>query len=316
MNHSSHPTEQFSSAGHSGHAAPKVTAENATALKVTGWLTGIYFFIELAIGFWTGSVSVTSDAFHTFSAVGGVLIALVAGHLANRPATRFQTFGMIRAEIIGALFNGIFLFIMGIFVLWMGYLRLQDPVELETGPMLWAAAGGLFTEFISLKMLYSKQKDNLNMKGAFWHVIQTFVGSILIIVAAVVIRFTGFLAIDPLLGMIFGVVLLWASWGIIREALHILLDSVPSDLDLNAIKAEIEALSSVKNIHHLHAWALTSGKNIVSAHVLVADLAGTDELQAQIQTLLKEKFRIYFSTVQLETKCLEGKESAAINIAG
>ncbi len=316
MNHQHHTTEQPKPAGHSGHALPKATTENARALKITGWLTGIYFFIELGIGIWTGSVAVTSDAFHTFSAVGGVLIALVAAHLATRPATHFQTFGLIRAEIVGALFNGLFLLGMAIFVFWMGYMRLQDPVELETGPMFWAAAGGLFTEFIALKLLYTKQKDNLNMQGAFWHIIQTFVGSLLIIVTALVIRFTGFLAIDPILGMVFGVVLFWASWGIIREALHILLDNVPRDLDLNAVKAEIMALSGVKNIHHLHAWALTSGKNIVSAHVLVADLARADELQAQIQTLLKEKFRIYFSTVQLETQCLEDKESAAIDFQG
>ena len=137
------------SMSHGGHAGHMPAGGDRKALVISGWLTGVYFVIELGIGLWTGSVAVTSDAFHTFSAVGGVLIALVA---------------------------------------------------------LW--------------LLYERQKADLNLRGAYWHILQTFVGSFLIIVSALVIRFTGFLAIDPLLGMAFGVVLLWASWGITKDALH------------------------------------------------------------------------------------------------
>lgn len=251
------------SSGHGGHAMPAATEGNARALKISGVLTGVYFVIELGIGLWTGSVAVTSDAFHTFSAVGGVLIALVAGHYAARPATERATFGLIRAEIVGALFNGLFLLLMALYILWMGVERLQNPVEVPTGPMLWAAAGGLVTEVISLWLLYERQKGDLNMKGAFWHVLQTFVGSLLIVVAALVIRFTGFLAIDPILGMAFGVVLLWASWGIIRQALHILLDAVPEGLDLAAVEEAVEALPGVRDVHHLHGRALTDRKSVV-----------------------------------------------------
>lgn len=301
------------SGGSSGHGPPSVTAGNARALKISGLLTGVYFVIELWIGFSTGSVSVISDAFHTFSAVGGVLVALVAGYYAERPATDRASFGLIRAEIVGALFNGLFLLVMAAFVLWMGAMRLRAPMEVETGPMLWAAAGGLVTEVIALRLLYARQKGNLNMKGAFWHVMQTFVGSILIIVAALVIRFTGFLAIDPILGMAFGLVLVWASWGIIRGALRILLQSVPDDLDLAAVKAAVEQISGVAEAHHLHAWALTSGKNVVSMHVLVED--GTDDqaVQRRAFTLLRDDFDVYFSTVQVETACLEREEAREID---
>lgn len=305
------PSSRPGSAGHA-HVMPTATAENARALKISGWLTGIYFFIELGIGLWTGSVAVTSDAFHTFSAVGGVLIALVAGYYAVRPATQQATFGLIRAEIVGALFNGLFLLIMALYILWMGVQRLQNPIDVPTGPMLWAAVGGLITEVISLKLLYGKQKGNLNMQGAFWHVMQTFVGSLLIIVAALVIRFTGFLAIDPILGMVFGVVLFWASWGIIRQALHILLDAVPRDLDLGAVTTAVEALPGVENVHHTHAWALTTGKNVVSMHVLVDDFSEAEALQQTIYTLLHEQFGVYFSTVQIETECLESEQAEAI----
>lgn len=296
--------------GHAAHAMPVATKENARALKITGVLTGIYFVFELGIGLWTGSVAVISDAFHTFSAVGGVLVALVAGHFATRPASQYQTFGLIRAEIVGALVNGLFLLGMAIVVFWMGYMRLRMPQDVPTGPMLLVAAGGLVTELISMRLLYGRQKGNLNMKGAFWHVLQTFVGSLTVIVAALVIRFTGFVAIDPLLGMGFGLVLIWASWDIIRDSMRILLDAVPRDLDLNEVQAAVSALPGVRDVHHAHAWALTTGKNIVSMHVMIGSFEQAEELLSRIQKLLYDKFHVYFSTVQLETHCSDREERA------
>ena len=127
----------------------------ARALRIAAWLTGIYFFVELGIGIWTESVAVLSDAFHTFSAVGGVLIAIVAGRFATRPATRFQTFGLIRVEIGGALVNGFFLIGMAVFILGMGATRVSDPKELATVPMFGAAAGGILTETIALSLLFN-----------------------------------------------------------------------------------------------------------------------------------------------------------------
>ena len=298
----------------SAHAGHKMPTGDSKALKITGWLTGVYFIIELAIGIWSGSVAVISDAFHTFSAVGGVLIALVATHYASRPASTTASYGLIRAEIIGALFNGLFLLIMAIYVFWMGYQRLLAPIEIPPGPMLLAAAGGLVTEFIALWLLFGRQKDNLNMKGALWHVIQTFVGSIIIIVAALVIKFTGFYQIDPILGMLFGVVLFWASWGIIRDSIRILLQVVPDDFDLGKMQESIEAFAEVKDVHHAHVWSLTSGKNIVSMHVRVNKDADKEKLLNKINKVLKEKFSVYFSTTQIETNCPEDDVAPEINI--
>ncbi len=130
---------------------------DARALKITAWLTGIYFVIELGIGIYTGSVAVLSDSFHTFSAVGGILLALVASRIAARPADKNRSFGMKRAEIIGALLNGFFLLGMAVLVIVMGAMRLQDPIELSIGPMFAAAAGGLVIEVYSLRLLYKSQ---------------------------------------------------------------------------------------------------------------------------------------------------------------
>src|SRR5690625_213903 len=175
-----------------GHGYTGKVHGGGPGLKISAWLTGVYFVIELGIGLWTGSVAVISDAFHTFSAVGGVLVAIFAARLAQRPADAERSFGWYRAEVVGALVNGGFLLVMAVVVVVMGAMRLAKPVDLATAPMLWAAAGGLITEVISLSLIWKQSRTDLNVRGALWHIIQTFVGSILIIVTALVIRFTGF----------------------------------------------------------------------------------------------------------------------------
>ena len=298
-----------------GHDHTAILAANERALKISLWLTGIYFVVEAALGIASGSVAVISDALHTFSAVGGVLLALVAGRIAARPATRHRTFGSIRAEIVGAMLNGLFLTLMAIVVIVMGVRRLLSPADLDSGLMFIAATGGIVTELISLRVLFAGQKENLNMKGAYWHVVQTFVGSLLIIVAAVVVRLTDFDQIDPLLGIAFGLVLLWASRGITSDAIRILMEAVPTDVDVPEVIAALTALPGVKNAHHVHAWALTTGRNLFSAHLLVDENVDPQSALAAAQAIIRDRFRFYFSTIQVETSCEEDDEAAAIDFA-
>ena len=292
--------------GHAGHLPSE-----GRALTISAWLTGLYFIAELGIGLWTGSVAVISDAFHTFSAVGGILVALVARRLARRPADARRSFGWYRAEILGALVNGAFLLVMAVVVIAMGAMRLGNPIDLPTGPMLLAAAGGLVTEFVSLYLLYRQQGNDLNIRGAYWHIIQTFVGSLIIIVAALVIQFTGFLAIDPLLGIAFGFVLLWASWGIMKEAAHLLMEGTPDGIDLAAVVADLESIAGVRDVHHAHAWALTSGRHVFSAHAHIDGeiVEDADAFLDQVTTRLREQHGFFFATVQLEERC-HGEASA------
>jgi cobalt-zinc-cadmium efflux system protein len=296
--------------GHAGHLP-----SSGRALRISGWLTGVYFVVELGIGLWTGSVAVISDAFHTFSAVGGVLVAIVAARLARRPADLARSFGWYRAEVIGALTNGAFLMVMALVVIVMGAMRLRHPMELPTGPMLVAAAGGLVTEFVALYLLYRQQGHDLNVRGAYWHIIQTFVGSLIIIVAALTIRYTGFLAIDPLLGIAFGFVLLWASWGILRDSVHLLMEGTPPGVDLAEVAAALGRLDGVRDVHHVHAWALTSGRYVFSAHLRTdATTAADDDLLVRAHDLLRDKFGFFFVTLQIETTCLDEAAVAEIDI--
>lgn len=283
-------------------------------LSLTAWLTGIYFIVEMSIGLYTGSVSVISDAFHTFSAVGGVVLAIIAAKIARRSATPERSFGYGRAEIIGALLNGVFLFLMALVVMWMGYMRLRQPIDLPTMPMLFAAIGGLVIEVIALRALYVSQKGDLNIRGAYWHVLQTFVGSLIIIIAVVVIELTGFLAIDPILGMLFGMVLLVASWGLIRDALVVLLEATPVDIDLGEVGKSLLEIGGVSNVHHIHAWTITSGKNVFSTHLGLEEGAAGDVILAEAHRRLADIFGFYFSTVQLESHCTDLDEVQEIDI--
>ncbi len=299
---------------HQGHGQTKANAAkggdhsgsfhgikaDARILTITGWLTGIYFLIELALGFYSQSVAVISDAFHTFSAVGGILIAFIANKVSARAANDKATFGFKRAEITGALLNGVFLLLMAFYVMYMGYNRLGKEFELPTGIMLLAALGGLITEFISFKLIYQSQKNNINMQGAFWHIMQTFVGSILIIIAAVVIYFTGYSDIDAILGMAFGLVLFWASYKIIKDAMDIFMQVVPKDVDIAAVKKALNDIPGVKSVRHVHAWVLTSNQNIFTAHIQIETFDKAEEILRRAEDLLKQEFKFYFSTLQLE----------------
>lgn len=295
--------------GHAGHFA-----SSGRGMAISAWLTGVYFIIEMAIGLWTGSIAVISDAFHTFSAVGGVLVAIAAARLAQRPADEDRSFGWYRAEIIGALVNGGFLLAMALVVIVMGAMRLSDPIDLPTGPMLAAAAGGLITEFISLGLIWKQSKSDLNVKGALWHIVQTFVGSLLIIVTALVIYFTGFLLIDPILGIAFGFVLLWASWGILRDSAHLLMEGTPDEVSLPEVIAVLRKIKGVSDVHHVHAWALTSGRYVFSSHLRVRDGVDPQAVLKAAHAKVKQHFGFFFVTLQVETTCLDESEAQAIDI--
>lgn len=287
-------------------------------LKIAAWVTGAYFLFELGVGLYTGSVMVLVDAAHTFSAVGGVVLSLVALRIARKPSTPRQTFGGQRAEIIGALLNGMALLVMALIAITMGIMRLRSPIELPTTPMFVVAAVGMMTEVWLIALMFRDQKSDINTRGAFWHVVQTFLGSFGIVIAALVIYFTDFLLIDPILGIAFGVMVLFASWGILRDSTSILMENTPAEIDVEEVCTALEALDGVYDVHHPHAWTLTSGTHLFSAHLRI-DSDSTAEQQASIlqeaDTLLTEQFGFYFATLQLETFDLDEDGARDIDLA-
>jgi cobalt-zinc-cadmium efflux system protein len=206
-----------------------------------------------------------------------------------------------------ALLNWVFLLFMAIYVIYMWYNRLGMEVELPTGIMFIAAIWGLITEIISFKLIYKQQKNNINMKGAFWHIMQTFIWSILIVIAAVVIKLTGYTPIDAILGTGFGIVLLWASYSIIKDALDVFMQTVPKNIEIWKIRSDLLLINNIIWVRHIHAWVLTSNKNIFTAHVQIKDHSNAEIILNEVEKLLKGKYKFYFSTVQLEEKHIESE---------
>jgi cobalt-zinc-cadmium efflux system protein len=209
--------------------------------------------------------------------------------------------------------NGGFLLGTALVVIVTGAMRLSHPIELPPAPMLFAAGGGLITEFISLGLIWKQSKSDLNVKGALWHIIQNFVGSLLIIVTALVVDFTGFLLIDPILGMAFGFVLVWASWGILRDSMHLLMEGTSPDVALAQVTSALDEMEGIADVHHVHAWAPTSGRHVFPAHVRVME--GSDP-HAVLKSygILNKRFAFFFITLQVETACLDETGAEAIDI--
>jgi cobalt-zinc-cadmium efflux system protein len=184
--------------------------------------------------------------------------------------------------------------------------------------MFVVAAVGLATEVWLISLMYRDQKHDINTRGSFWHVVQTFLGSFGIIAAALVIHFTGFLLIDPILGMAFGLMVLAASWGILRDSISILMENAPEGIDLEAVCSALEDIPQVKNVHHPHAWTLTSGKHIFSAHLRL-EPSTRAERQAGVldeaQSMLSEQFGFHFSTLQLELYERDETSSTDLDLA-
>ena len=284
-------------AGHShGHGGG-----NERAMLIALMLTATFMVAEVAGGLLTGSLALLSDAAHMFTDVAALAVAIAAIRIARRPADRRRTFGYYRFEILAAAFNATLLFFVAAYILWEAWKRLQEPTEIQSLGMLLVAAVGFAVNLISMRLLRSGSKTSLNLKGAYLEVWADLLGSAGVIAAALVIRFTGWGWVDPLVGAAIGLWVLPRTWILLREALNILLEGVPQGLDLDAIEQAMLATPGVSGVHDLHVWGLTSGRHALTAHIEVApDLPRQERLEEAIGRMLQERFDITHSTVQME----------------
>ncbi len=295
------------------HTANVHTVSNTKkGLFLSFLLTGIFFGIELIVGLKINSVAVIADAAHNFSAAAGVGIALLAIIFASKPPNSKRTFGFVKAEIFSAWINGIILFVMAYVIIRMGVNNLLNPGVVATTPMLILAVIGLIIGGIPAVMLYKKQKTDINVRGAFWHVMETVIGSAVVLLAALLIRYAGWMQADAILGMLLAPVLIVATWGIVKTATYALLDFTPKNLDLVEVKKEIEGIEGVEVARHIHAWTIGINKDMFSAHVKISDNADAQEILEKTTIKIKEKYNIYLSTIQIEKRSLYSEEAKEI----
>ncbi|MGH2683389.1 MAG: cation diffusion facilitator family transporter [Actinomycetota bacterium] len=285
-------------------------ARRGRLLAVFG-ITSAILVGEVIGGLLSNSLALLADAGHVFTDVAGIGLALGAIWLASRPASAERTFGYYRIEILAAVINAVLLFGVAALVLFEAWRRLFDPPDVSSGLMLVVAVVGLMGNALSLWLLREAQAESLNMRGAYLEVLGDLLGSVAVIVAAVVIAVTGVRLADPVASAAIGLLILPRTWRLLRHAVDVLLEATPRGVDLGEVRRHIVETPGVADVHDLHAWTITSGMNVVSAHVVVEPSADPPALLDRLCNCLSGDFDIEHSTFQLESQDRRRLEEAA-----
>jgi cobalt-zinc-cadmium efflux system protein len=274
-------------------------------------ISAVYFIAELIAGFATNSLALLSDAGHMLSDIGAMALSLFAFRMARRPATHQSTYGFHRVEILAALFNGLTLWLIVGVIFAAAYNRFAQPPMVESFGMMIVAFFGLLVNIAAAAILHGGHRHNLNLRGAFLHVISDAVGSVGAIAAGVIMLTTGWYLADPLISIFISGLILFSSWSLVKDSLSVLMQSVPKGIRLEEVRLTIEAVDGVSKVHDLHIWAVTSDIFTLSAHAVVANGEDFHQVLNNIEDTLKERFNIEHTTIQLETESREEKEFKA-----
>jgi cobalt-zinc-cadmium efflux system protein len=277
-------------------------ATNRQRLIVVLALTITYMIAEVVGGIMTNSLALLSDAGHMLSDVAALVLALAALWFAARPITTKKTYGYYRMEILAALANGVALVVISLMIFYEAVPRIQSPEEVDFRGLMLIASGGLAVNIISAWILHSAAEDNLNMRGAFLHVIGDALGSVGAIIAGVVIWQWGWTLADPAISVLMCLLIIWSAWHLIRESVNILLEGTPAHINIRAVIEAMHDVAGVEDVHDLHVWAISSGKDALSAHVTIDAGASHRAVLGALQQKLQKQFNIGHVTLQLETQ--------------
>jgi cobalt-zinc-cadmium efflux system protein len=287
--------------GH-GHAAAR--AKDRSRLRWVLAVTLLGLVVQLVGAWWSGSLALLADAGHLATDAGGVLLALAAGYIAARPASQRRTFGWHRAEILAALANAVALLAVGGYLLVEGVRRLQDPPAVEAGSMAAFAVLGLVANAVSLALLHDRQGGSLNVRGAYLEVLSDLLGSVAVVVAALLVLLTGEYWPDPVATLLIAVVIVPRALLLAKEAAVVLLEATPAHVDPEELRRHLMEVSGVVDVHDLHVWTITSGLHSMSVHVAVDDLTlereGVGPLLDRFSDCVSSHFEIEHTTFQIE----------------
>lgn len=297
-----HP--QHSSVHHHSHGHHR-SSDNWRRLSLVLSLTLVYMIAEALGAWWTGSLALLADAGHMFTDVAALALALTAVWFASRPATSKKTFGYYRLEIIAALVNGVALVVISLFIFYGAYERWLEPPVIKSGPMIAVAAGGLAVNLICAWILHGHDAIDLNIRGAWMHVMGDALGSVAAILAGVCIWLFGWYAADAVFSVFISILIIWGSVRLIRESTNVLLEGTPAHINLAAVEDEILATAGVSDVHDLHVWTITSGREALSAHVIHSESISQAALLRELRTKLHDRFGVDHLTIQMETSDFE-----------
>lgn len=281
-----------------GSASPELTRKLVAASAATG----IFVLVELLLGWRASSLALVGDAVHNFTDTLALLLALFAVRLERKPANPKKSYGYHRAGVLAAFINAGTLAAFTIFIFFEAFARLRDPHPVNDRLMLVTAAFALVLNAIITIALHRDGKHDLNIRSAVLHMLGDAISSAGIIVAALLIRSTGRSTWDPAISILIGVLILWSSWGILRETVNLLLEGTPSGIDPDVVTQALARIDGVLGVHHLHIWALAPTRSALSCHLMVGDvpLRSTQQLLAQVTELLAHDHHIVHTTIQFE----------------
>lgn len=281
---------------------------------VLGWsllATGLFVLLELWMGYAAHSLALLSDAGHNFTDALALLLALFGVWLQAKPADDRKTYGYHRGGVLAAFVNALTLLVLAVWLLWEAWERLLHPRAVNETIMIVVAGVGLAVNVGIMLGLRRTQPDDLNIRAAMIHMLGDALGSVAIIIGAVVIRYTGWMAVDPVLSILISLLILWTGIDIVREALDILLEGLPKGMELQEVTDVMRQVPGVLDVHDLHVWSLASTSHALSCHALIADVPPSESncILKQLNEVLAERFHIHHSTIQFEHQVCAWSES-------
>jgi cobalt-zinc-cadmium efflux system protein len=275
-------------------------ASNRRRLALTCALSVIYMLAELFGGIFTGSLALLADAGHMLSDAAALLLSLFALWISQRPPTARRTWGYHRTEILAALANGATLVAISVYVLIEAVSRFRHPQPVAAPLMMGIAVGGLAVNLIGLRILSGGKDDNLNVRGAWLHVLTDALGSVQAIAAGAVIWAFGWSWADPVASVLISLLVIYSAWDLLRETLGVLMEGAPRHIDVDVVRDTLCCLPGVVAVHDLHVWTITSGMESLSVHVVVGGEESHGDMLTQVRSTLHDRFGIHHLTVQIE----------------
>lgn len=272
-------------------------------------LSGTYLIAEVVGGILTNSLALLADAAHMLTDVVGLLLAFIAIKIGERKADAEKTYGYYRTEILAAVINAVVLLGISLYVLFEAYQRFKSPPEVQSKSMLIVAGIGLLVNIVGMMILRKDSEASLNMKGAYFEVLSDMLTSVGVMIAGVIMLLTNWYYADPIISAAIGLLIFPRTWRLLKEAINVLLESTPKDVDIQKLRKSLEQIPGVKSIHDLHVWSLTSGVNAMSAHVVKDSTSTRNELLKALTEETTNNFTISHTTFQIEEEGYEEGET-------
>ncbi|WP_372571774.1 cation diffusion facilitator family transporter [Ruegeria jejuensis] len=288
--------QDHSAAGHHHHHH----AANEKKVALAAVLTGLFMVVELVGGLISGSLALIADAGHMLTDFGAMILAWTAFRLARRPADWKRTYGFDRFSVLAAFVNGLALFLIAIWISWEAWGRLSDPSPVMGNVMMWVALAGLVVNIGVFIILTRGSGENLNIRAAVLHVIGDLLGSLAALIASIVIIFTGWTPIDPILSVFVALIILRAAWSVVRDSAHILLEGAPAGFDRDSVTRQMQdEVPGVAKVGHFHAWSITQERSMATLELTVDATADAQDVKTRVKAWLNEQHGIGHVTVEL-----------------